>query len=70
MHLFRFAFVISFRRAAPSKGLRSSNAQSKSSDTLRGNPSDSSRRGLRGYLPHASTVIIEFLTDGQGQGPI
>jgi hypothetical protein len=34
IHLFRFAFVISFRRAAPSKGLRSSNAQSKSSDTL------------------------------------
>ena len=41
-HLFRFAFVISFRRAAPSNGLRSSNAQSRSSDTLSQYPSDQS----------------------------
>ena len=33
-HLFLFAFVISFRNAGPSSGLSSSNAQSKSSDTL------------------------------------
>jgi hypothetical protein len=64
-HLFRFAFVISFRRAAPSKGLRSSNAQSKSSDTLNGDPSDPSRRGFQGDLPHAGTVIIKFLADNR-----
>lgn len=33
-HLFLFAFVISFRRAGPSRGFRSSNAQSNSSETL------------------------------------
>lgn len=32
--LFRLALVISFRRAAPSKGLRSSKAHSRSSETL------------------------------------
>lgn len=33
-YLFRFAFVISFRKAGPSKGLSSSNAHNSSSDTL------------------------------------
>ena len=33
-HLFRLAFVISFRRAGPSNGFSNSNAQSNSSDTL------------------------------------
>lgn len=33
-HLFRFALVISFRKAAPSNGFKSSKAHSRSSDTL------------------------------------
>ena len=34
IYLFLFAFVISFRNAGPSKGLRSSKAHSNSSETL------------------------------------
>ena len=66
-HLFRFAFVVSFRRAAPSKGLRSSNEQSKFSDTLQKIQTHHTG-GLKGNLPHASTVIVKFLVGNRVRG--
>ena len=62
-HLFRLAFVISFRRAAPSRGLRSSNAHSKSSDTLQEDMSDPAYGGVEGDSPHASTIIVKFCSE-------
>ena len=63
-HLFRFGFVSSSRRAAPSKGLRSSNAQRKSSDTLQEDQTCNTGE-LKGNLPHASTVVVIFLVDNR-----
>jgi hypothetical protein len=68
MHLFRFAFVISLRNAAPSKGLSSSKAQSRSSETLgKVQQLDESvianLGGLTSCTPHNYQILLAKVND-------
>ena len=57
--LFRFAFVISFRKAGPSRGFKSSKAHKSSSETLR---EKSARLYIRGISEQTSCMRHNYRT--------